>query len=366
MGALIPAAMRLVRGARGLTQTDLAKAAGVSQPAVSQWENGTTSPGPDLLEKLAQALDVLPTVLTDETVGITRPMYRATGIRKKSDELRITGRTELARIAAARIVEHAELSPALPWPDVDDPLPDDPEEAASRLRTVWRILPGPVDDLLERIEAAGGIGLRVDFGHSKVDAAYARFRRDPIRWMLFNTTTSDGARFRLNVAHELGHAMLHHWDSFDVVDERQRESEAFRFGIALLVPREDFIREIAHTRMRWDDFLHMRPRWGVSAAALARRARDLHLISPDAYTRLNIERRKRGHWTREPFDVPLERPKLFERLIDMLRESAGWGPDDFAQAAGLPYLALADLLPDQFPNDRPPARLRETGLRLVT
>lgn len=46
------------RLAKGLTQEQLAKAVGVTQGAVAQWENGLTHPAFAVLRKLAEALGV--------------------------------------------------------------------------------------------------------------------------------------------------------------------------------------------------------------------------------------------------------------------------------------------------------------------
>lgn len=57
-------ALRLKQGAKikqyrkfcGLSQTDLGKACGVSKAAVSQWENGESTPRPHLQIEIAKAL----------------------------------------------------------------------------------------------------------------------------------------------------------------------------------------------------------------------------------------------------------------------------------------------------------------------
>jgi Zn-dependent peptidase ImmA (M78 family)/DNA-binding XRE family transcriptional regulator len=351
-----PHAVTLARRAQGMSQADLASAVCVTQAAVSKWEKGHSLPEPEIVERIASALDVLPLVLTDHSVATTMPMFRASGIATKRDERRIEGRTELARLAASRILEEVDVNPALPWPSVDDPLGDIPEEAAAALRRVWRIPPGPIANLTKFVESAGAVVLRVDFGHPKVEAAYAHPRRDVKRWVLINTYTEDWARQRLTLAHELGHAMLHHWDAFNVPDERGREAQAYAFALALAVPAEDFIPDIAHTSRRWDDFLRLRHKWGISAAALSRRARDLGLLDTDAYRAINITRRTRGHWNYEPGDdAQLERPTIFPEAISLLREQAGWADEKFSDVAGLPYSRLAELLPDDFPVAHEPA-----------
>jgi Zn-dependent peptidase ImmA (M78 family)/transcriptional regulator with XRE-family HTH domain len=340
-----------------MSQADLANEIGVTQAAVSYWEKGLRLPELEVLERLASALDVLPYGLTDN-VATTTPMFRAAAIEKKRDEHMIEGRAEWARMAASRILREVELNPARPWPSEDDPLGDVPDDAAAALRRVWRIPRGPIPNLTTFIEAAGAIVLRVDFGHPKVDAAYAQPRRDAKRWILVNTLASnDWARQRLTLAHELGHAVLHHWDAFNVPDETGREAQAYRFALALMVPADEFILDIAHTRRRWDDFLRLRPKWGISAAALARRARDLKLVDEKSYRSLNIARRARGHWTQEPGnDGELERPTIFPEAVALLRKHAGWADAAFSEASGLPYERLADLLPEDFPVHSEPLR----------
>jgi Zn-dependent peptidase ImmA (M78 family)/DNA-binding XRE family transcriptional regulator len=344
-----PYAVTLARRAKGMMQADLAAALGVTQASVSYWERGLRVPEPDVLARLADELDVLPLTLVDESIATTTPMFRAAGVTRKKDERRIEGRTELARLAASRILEEVEISSTLPWPSEEDPLGDDPAVAASALRRVWRIPNGPIADLTAFIESAGAVILRVDFGHPKVEAAYAHPRRESTRWILVNTYVEDPARHRLTLAHELGHAVLHHWDAFNVPDERSREAQAYRFALALMVPAEDFTLDIAHTRRRWDDFLRLRDKWGISAAALARRAHDLKLLDASAYRSLNIERRSRGHWKQEPGEeAALEQPSIFPEAVAVLRDQAGWADTRFADVAGLPFQRLADLLPRDF------------------
>jgi Zn-dependent peptidase ImmA (M78 family)/DNA-binding XRE family transcriptional regulator len=344
-----PHAVTLARRAKSMTQDELARAVGVRQAAVSQWEKGVRVPEIDMLPRLAAALEVLPLTLVDESVATTTPMFRASGVDRKKDEKMIEGRTELARLAASRLLAEVEVTPTLPWPTERDPLGDDPEDAAAALRRVWRIPSGPIANLTKIVEAAGAIVLRVDFGHPGVEAAYAHPRRASTRWLVLNTFMDDWARMRITLAHELGHAMLHHWDAFNVPEEKEREREAYRFALALMVPADDFILDIAHTGRRWNDFLRLRHKWGISAAALARRAYDLKLLDPKAYRSINIERRKRGHWKLEPGDdAPIERPKVFPATVSLLRDEAGWTEGAFAETTGLPYARLSDFFPDEF------------------
>ncbi len=52
--------LKTLRRSRGMTQEDLARAAGFDQYSVSQWERGRRSPRPTTVRKLAEALGVEP------------------------------------------------------------------------------------------------------------------------------------------------------------------------------------------------------------------------------------------------------------------------------------------------------------------
>lgn len=60
--------LRSLRKAKGWTQVDLAKAAGLHQPYIAALENGRRTPQLDTLETLADALGVSPTRLIDEEI----------------------------------------------------------------------------------------------------------------------------------------------------------------------------------------------------------------------------------------------------------------------------------------------------------
>ena len=58
--------IKIARLAIGLHQSDLAKAMGTTQGAVSQWEKGLTKPTAGKLKRLAEILNVTVDELLDE------------------------------------------------------------------------------------------------------------------------------------------------------------------------------------------------------------------------------------------------------------------------------------------------------------
>lgn len=62
--------IRYLRGLRDLTQSELAKRAGVTQSSLAQYESGKTSPSVQTLLQLAKALEIQPAIffITDDVL----------------------------------------------------------------------------------------------------------------------------------------------------------------------------------------------------------------------------------------------------------------------------------------------------------
>jgi Zn-dependent peptidase ImmA (M78 family) len=96
-----------------------------------------------------------------------------------------------------------------------------------------------------------------------------------------------------------------------------QEEDADLFASELLMPAAEIRDELSHLDM--PALARLKARWGVSMAALIRRARDLGEISHYRYRELNIELSKAGWRTREPVEVPAERPRLLADAVAFLR-----------------------------------------------
>lgn len=350
-------ALRTAREALGQTQTDLAQSSGLPQPELSRWERGLRVPRPEQLEQLAEALKVpVDFLLSDER--ITRPVHRTQRHETKRIERQVNGRLELARRAAARLLGDIHIDAPFSFPTIEDALVADPEAAAAAVRRVWRVPPGPIDDLTAIVESAGAVVLRVDFGHSNIRAAYVNPRGDH-RWCFLNSRANDGAPVRFDLAHELGHALLH-WDRFDASDGKDAEIQAHRFAAALLMPAQDIAPIFARARPTLNELLHLRARWGVSVAALIRRAYDLGYLTEQSYTRLYKQLSAKG-WRSargEPGKLAIEEPHILSQAIEVHRDQHGYTEEELAYVAGLARDRLADLLPDHFTAERRQVHLR--------
>jgi Zn-dependent peptidase ImmA (M78 family) len=198
-----------------------------------------------------------------------------------------------------------ETPHSIPKLDRDD-YGGDPEKAAAHVRLLWQMQRGPVANLIEVIERAGGLIIHCDFGVDAMDALYQPAPQlPPLFWMNSNKPC-DRARFSL--AHELGHVVMHHVYTEPAI----AETEANTFARAFLMPRADFRSECL-TRLDFPALAQLKQRWRVSMAAIAYRARDLHAISPAAYKTMVI---KMSSMRRvEPYPIASETPRLLAGLL---------------------------------------------------
>ncbi|KSU55986.1 helix-turn-helix domain-containing protein [Microbacterium enclense] len=82
-----PQLVRAARLDRGMSQAELARAAGMSQPNVAAIENGTRNPSEDVFERLLRAADYRPSVAVEERAAAIVEAGRRYGL----SEIRVFG-----------------------------------------------------------------------------------------------------------------------------------------------------------------------------------------------------------------------------------------------------------------------------------
>ena len=124
-------------------------------------------------------------------------------------------------------------------------------------------------------------------------------------------TGCPGERQRLNLAHELGHLVLKAGKKLD------EEKAAFRFAAAFLAPRVCIQREIgAHrTRIRLEELLILKRRFGLSIQAILHRLLDLGTIGENQYRWWFIFLGKMKWRRQEPESLAPERATWLKRAV---------------------------------------------------
>lgn len=315
--------LTLARQLAGLKKNALAELIGKTPTAVAAYENGSTGPSPSSVAQLAMALGVDP----DFFLPIRRDV-RATMSVPHFRSLRST--TTLARDQAqayglvtaeiaATFERHVELPnrdiPQLTMPN-DDLQASEPEVAARALRSHWEMEGGPVGHLVRIAESRGTLLVFSPVQAASVDAYSFDTAERPI--ILMNPIKHDYYRQRFDVAHELGHIVMHaDADPGGHVVEQQ----AHRFASEFLLPAEE-LRDLLPSRADWRALAKLKETWGVSLQALLFRAKQLKIMNDNTYRNAMTTVSTRGWRRQEPGPMPtVEQPSMLPRSLELLIES---------------------------------------------
>lgn len=327
------------RVAHGLSQEQLADAVGVTQAALSRYENGLREPDDDTVGKLADCLGLTmrfvsrasrpSAALAVDAHMRRRATARATAWRQMEAQL------NLLRMHSELLREEVALAAELTLPGFD-PFSTDPASAARMTRTQWKMPSGPARSIVRWLEASGAVVIMMDLGTQRVDGLSQWTSDHPV--VVINAMNPTD-RIRWTLAHEIGHLVLHRNDA---TDDMEREADAF--AAEFLLP-EVLIRSELHN-LTLGKALDLKREWGVSVAAIIQRACQLGVLSEARRTSLFKQLSARGWRVREPAsdEILPERPELLERIGDHLR-STGMSPDEIAALVGYNSPRVNQLLP---------------------
>lgn len=323
--------LTLARQLVGLRKNALAAKIDKSPTAVAAYENNSKRPAPATVAQLCLTLGVNPSFFLPgphQPAGAnTTPHFRS---------LRST--TQLARDQAfaygmiagdvgAALERHVEFpEPNVPRlsVDVDDEVSSLPEEAAQLLRKQWEIKAGPVGHLVRLAENNGVV---VVFSPTQTAAVDAYSFDDGYRpTIVLNPAKEDYYRQRFDVAHEIGHLVMH-------VDaepgSKVVENQAHRFAAELLLPANE-VRDVLPSKADWRVLARLKETYGVSLQALLYRSRSLGVMSDVTYRNAIAYLSSKGWRRREPGEMPaVEQPSLYPRAVEIL---SSVGMDELALA----------------------------------
>jgi Zn-dependent peptidase ImmA (M78 family)/DNA-binding XRE family transcriptional regulator len=340
--------LREAREARGLTAISVSELAEVSVQAVYHYESGRMSPSPDVLEKLAVALNLPPVffLLPDRReVGPAPTFFRSMSAATKGARNRARHRLRWLQ----DIVAYASDFVALPdsnFPDLD--LSADPimlsdaeiEQAAEDARRYWRMGDGPIANMILLLENQGAIVARDQLGADTLDGLSQFIAEDERPYMVIGVDKGSPARWRFDAAHELGHMLIHANIGHETLDRpemhRRIEEQANHFARAFLLPLGSFGDDLFGVSL--DAFRAIKPRWNVSIAAMIFRARDAGLLSEDTERKLRIGMSRHKWRVREPYDetTEAEEPRVLRRSFEMILSKSDQTPGDVTVQTGLP------------------------------
>lgn len=347
------------RKVRMLTQKSLADLIGKSSQAVSQYESEKAEPSYEVVQDLAEVLRV-PAALFykpwDDHGSSSPVFYRSMAAATKRAREAAQSKLEWIDDVVAYFEENLDLPQ---FTEFDFGLPEDPmliddgmiEDAAMKVREMWGLGDGPIDNMIGVMERHGIFVFKLPLGADTLDALSADWNEGH-PYVVIGTDKGTPFRWRFDAGHELGHLVLHR----HVPEKSLRTSElnkiienqAHRFSSAFLMPEETFVDSL--TAVTLDSYKQMKPYWRCSIQAMIRRTKDLGVIGEDDYRRLNVGISRRKWRKVEPFDLnaPEERPALARKCLAVIQSSFNASEDEFYNATCLPLDFGRELFGDAF------------------
>lgn len=339
---LIPERLKDARKFMRLSQEELGKEIGVSRQAISQFERGDRNPDARTLVGIQSVLkQPIEFFITQEfpEVGKSSPkFYRKFG----SNTIRRREACDTYAEWFVQIVKQIDnfinYPPVnIPSYDLSDLKEDTIDEAidsiAENVRKYWGLGLGPISNVISLLEANGVISCRYEMTGEKVEAF--SFWNDSRPFIFLASEKKAGARIRFDLAHELGHLVLHRNIDKEVIEDKYAlkkiEQQADRFAGAFLLPRHSFGNEIFMPRL--EAFVSLKQRWKVSIQAMIYRCANLELFDESQILNLRKQISFRKWRTNEPLDdpsiIPIEQPKLLSKVFKILTEGGYVGIDEF-------------------------------------
>lgn len=240
--------------------------------------------------------------------------------------------------------------PSVKFPDINPPA--DPtkisneyiEEASFKVRHYWGLGDGPISNSVWLLENNGAIIVRRSLEAETLDAFSLWFSGRP--YIILGTDKNCAVRSRFDLAHELGHLILHRNVSdiylnnpkyFKIIEE-----QANRFAGAIQFPYTSFSKEVMKTNLEM--FRLLKRRWKLSIAMMIKRAEHLDFLTEEKAQSLWRSYTRRGWRNHEPFDdeLEVEIPKLVKNAVDLLIKEGILGRADISNELNIHHFDIED------------------------
>lgn len=320
--------LKIARKKAGLSLRALAEILDppVSAQAISKYESNAMMPSSRVLVGLGKALEVSLDFLMSSQVE------KLAGIEfRKHSGASARDRARADAVVTEALEDYLAIEDILDLPAVGDAFNtvrrdhvasyDEAEALAVKLREEWELGTDPIPSMTGLLEDYGIKVLEADFP-DKVSGMTCIVKRSGNRAdteAIVISANVNIERKRFTLAHELAHRVI-----MDVSGEDIKLEQAMhRFAGAFLVPADHLMREVGSLRhgIAYHEIMELKKFYGVSAAALLMRLRDVGILS-EAIIVYAFRTYARGWRKNEPEPIEdgvgigaFEQPKRFEGLV---------------------------------------------------
>lgn len=321
--------LKAARVLRGMSATDLAEKCGVNRQTISMYENEKLqNPEYQTIQKFSAVLEFPVKFFLEELKAASEDntvYFRSLLTTNKKYRIEQEEKIEFITATYNMLSEYLNFS-SLNLPKIE--IGTSPRDAAAALREHWKLGDNPIEDIVYLVEKNGMIVVDFESSTDDVDAFSKKIKADNCETYLigYSKNKSSAARIHFDIAHELGHILMHSskedLESIEKEEFKEIEKQAHEFAGAFLLPENAFLEDIKAYATNISYYVELKKRWKTSVAAMIRRAKELNAISDDEYSRMMRKMQKLGIRKVEPLDNELmtAKPSLLKQAINLLLE----------------------------------------------
>jgi len=329
---------------RGLNVAELAEKLNLQRQTVSMYENDKSKPSVENIKKMSKELKFpvsffLETDLLKIKEGST--YFRSLLTTSKKYRNQQIQKIHLLGQIYAFLEEYIDFRP-LRLPNVENL---SIEDAALELRSCWDLEEKPVENIVYLAEQNGLLVTSFESEQDNIDAFSQLIDiNNEAKYLIgFSLNKGTAARIHFDIAHEIGHILLHEWsediETLSKDEFIERENEAHSFASAFLLPKDAFLRDISTYADNIPYYIELKKKWKVSISAMIRRSYNLRIIDYNTYQRLMRTMQKKGIRKEEPLDKILitAKPSLLKTAVQMLLNEGVFTPKEFVNELANQY-----------------------------
>lgn len=343
----IGANIKSARIYRGYSITELAELTGISKQTLSAYENNKRALTPENKMKLMQALD-FPVEFFDKgmiaKVDNQTVFFRALKSTIEKDRQSIA-ESLLYITYVYEVLESYVNFPVFNIPNnllekYDFKAEDNfnvIEDIAMYLRQFWDIGDRPINNIQDLLERNGIFIIKNYSKNEKIDAfsTSVKVNNGSIVHFIDVLETKSQSRINFDIAHELGHIILHKGLKKEQYSAyfNKIEKDANRFASAFLMPESNAYDKLCNLiAFKPRFFIPVANYFNVSIQAAVHRAKDLNIIDDYTYSSLYRTISANGWRKHEPIDRPgVIHETLLQAAIKLLFEHKVLTPSLFIE-----------------------------------
>ncbi len=338
--------LKIARMWRNLSAIQLADLTGFSRQTISMLENGKLmNPEFTTVHKFSEKLEFPITFFLEKpklNLNESTTYFRSLLTTNKKYRIEQEEKIKFIALVYNMLSEYLEFE-KLNLPRI--PANTTPQEAANILREYWKLGNKPIENIVYLAESNGLIVTDFETATRDVDAFSHKIVSEDMETYLigYSKNKRTAARIHFDVAHEIGHILLHNWcEDLECIEKeefKEIELQAHAFASAFLLPEEEFRKDASPYATNLAYYTELKKTWKVSIAAMIRRSKDLDIITADDYSRLMRNMQKQGIRKIEPLDDELvtAEPSLLRQAIKILFDQKVFTPNEFLEELSREY-----------------------------